>query len=78
MYKVSKDMSLPQITELFARRNEHPHNLRHNVKFSQPFLNSVCCGSESISYLGPKIWGMVPDSYKNIDRLYNFKKVIRK
>ena len=34
MYKVSKGMSLPQITELFARRNEHPYNLRHNVKYA--------------------------------------------
>ena len=35
MYKVGKGMSRPQITELFARRNEHPHNLRHNAEFFQ-------------------------------------------
>ena len=78
MYKVSKSMSPPQITELFAQRNEHPYNLRNNTKFLQPFLNSVCCGTESILYLGPKIWGMVSDTYKNIDSLHNFKKVINK
>ena len=78
MYKVSKGMSPPHITELFARRNEHPYNLRYNAAFLQPFVNSVCCGTESISYLAPKIWGMVPDTYKNIDSLYNFKKVIKK
>ena len=27
MYKVSKGMSPPQITELFARKNEHPYTL---------------------------------------------------
>ena len=78
MYKVGKGMSPPQIIELFARSNEHPYNLRHNAEFSQPFVNSVRCGTESISYLGPKIWGMVPDTYKNIDSLYNFKKVFKK
>ena len=78
MYKVSKGMSPPQITELFARRDEHPFNLRHNVEILQPLVNSVCCGTESISNLGPKIWGMVPDTYKNIDSLYNFKKAIKK
>ena len=78
MYKVSKSMSPPQITESFAQRNEHPYNLRNNTKFLQAFLNSVCCGTESILYLGPKIWGMVPDTYKNIDSLRNFKKVINK
>ena len=73
MYKVSKGMSPPQIIELFARRVKHPYNLRHNTKFLKPIVNS-----ESISYLGPKIWGMVPDTYKNIDSLYNFKKAIKK
>ena len=78
VYKVTKDMSPPQITELFARRNEHPYNLRHKAEFVQPFVNSVRCGTESISCLGPKIWGMVPDTYKNIDSLYIFKKVFKK
>ena len=27
----------------------------HNVKFLQTFANSVHCGTESISYLGPKV-----------------------
>ena len=61
MYKVSKGMSPPQITELFARRNEHLYNLRHNAKFLQPFVNCVCCRTEIISYLGPKICGMILD-----------------
>ena len=70
-------MSPPQIMELFQRRNEHPHNFRHNAYFLQLFVNSVRCGTESISYLDPMIWGMVPDTYKNIDSLYDFKKVIK-
>ena len=78
MYKVSKGMSPPQITALFARRDEHPYNLRHNVEFLQPLVNSVRCGTESISYLGLKIWGLVPDTYKNIESLYNIKKAIKK
>ena len=51
-YKVRKDMSPPQITKLFARRHEHPCNLRHNAEFLQPLANSVRRGIESISYLG--------------------------
>ena len=78
MYKVSKGMPPPQITELFAQRNEHPYILRRKTNFLQPFLNSVRCGTESVSYLGPKILGMVPDTYKNIDNVYKFKKVIKK
>ena len=66
MYKVSKGMSPPQITELFPRRHEL-YKLRHNAEFLQPLVNSVRCGTESISYLGPKSWGLVPDTYKNLD-----------
>ena len=71
-------MSPPQITELFAQRDEHPYNVRHNAEFLQPLVNSVLCGTESIAYLGPKIWGMVPDTYKIIDSLCDFKKAIKK
>ena len=78
MYKVSEGMLPPQITELFARRNELPYNLRHNAEFLQPFVSSVRCGTASIPYLGPKIWCMILDTCKNIDSLYNFKKVIKK
>ena len=46
MYKVTKGMSPPQITELFARKNEHPHNLIHKAKFLQSFINTLCCGTE--------------------------------
>ena len=61
MYKVSKNMSPPQITELFARKNNHFTTI---CKFCKLFT--------------PKIRGMVPLTYKNIDSLYNFKKVIKK
>ena len=72
MYKVSKGISPPQITELLG------YNLRHNAEFLQQLVNSVRCGTASISYLGPKIWDMVPDTYKNIDCLYDFKNAIKK
>ena len=38
---------------------EHPYNLRHNGELLQPLVNSIRCWIERISYLGPKIWGMV-------------------
>ena len=77
MYKVSKGMSPPQINELFARRNEHAYNLRHNANFLQPFVNSVRCGTASVSYSSPKIWGMVPDTYKNIGSLLTSKRLLK-
>ena len=85
MYKVSKGMSPPQVTELFEQRGEHPYNLRHDTDFLHPLASSVCCGTESISYLDSRVWGMVPDTNKIIQSysyslciLYNFKKAIKK
>ena len=80
MYTVSKGMPPPQIPELFARKNEHPYTIRDNTEFLQPFVNSAHCRTESMSYLGPKIWGMVLwfyDTYKNIDSLYNSKRLFK-
>ena len=32
-------------------------------------MKSVYHGSESVSFLGPKIWEMLPDDYKDVDNL---------
>ena len=60
-------MSPPQITELFTQGNKHSYKLRQSIIFLQPFGNYVHCGTKTISYLRPKIWGMIPDTYKNKD-----------
>ena len=40
-------------------------------------VKSVYHGTESISYLGPKIWDILPEKLKNIDNLEHFKKEIK-
>ena len=55
MYKASKDLSPPIITKLFEKKNEHQYNLRRNSQFTIPAVNSMCNGTESVSFLGPKI-----------------------
>ena len=55
MYKASKSLSPPIITELFEKKNDHQYNLRHNSQFTIPAVNSVYHGTESVSLLGPKI-----------------------
>ena len=56
MYKTSKGLSPPIKSELYENRNEHQHNLRHNSEFAIPAVNSVYRGTESVSFLGLKIW----------------------
>ena len=69
MYKVSKILSLSIITELSKKRNEHQYNLRHNSQFTIPAVNSVYHRTESVSFLGLKIWDILPDGLKKINSL---------
>ena len=55
MYKVSKGLSPPIIMELFKPRDKQHYNLRNNAEFTISVIRTVCHGSESISFLGPKI-----------------------
>ena len=40
-------------------------------------VKSVYHGTESISYLGPKIWEILPKKLKNIENLAHFKNEIK-
>ena len=78
LYKIKMGMSRGHMNEIFKLREQNPYNLRQNSDFLRPAVNTVFHGTESLAYLGPKIWDMVPDSFKEIDSIYKFKKVIRK
>ena len=57
---------------------ENHYNLRNYNGFVLAFAKTVYHASESISYLGPKIWNIVPIELKNVQSLNSFKKSIRK
>ena len=61
LFKIKNDLSPEIMTELFEQRNENHYNLRNNVHFITPQIRTVYYGSESISFLGPKIWNILPD-----------------
>ena len=78
MYKVANDMSPEIMNEVFKLRNTPHYNLRHTSLFSTEPIHSVFNGTESASYLGPKIWEQIPAEIKNKDSLDGFKKEIKK
>ena len=65
------------INNIFKIKAEKPCNLRHVSEFSRPMAKSVCHGTQSISYLGTKIWDTLPEKLKNFENLEHFKKEIR-
>ena len=77
MYKVFKENSPHVFSNLFIAK-ENSYNLRNESYFVIPKVNSVFNGTESISYLGPKIWNIVPDDIKALDNVSLFKRAIKK
>ena len=77
MFRFYNGISPPLMNNIFKLKTEHFSNLRHVYEFSRPMVKSVYHGTESISYLGPKIWDILPEKLKNIDNLEHFKKEIK-
>ena len=59
-------------------KDQPQHNLRYNPLFSRPLVKSVNKGTESLSFLGPKIWDILPDTCKDISDLNSFKLALKK
>ena len=78
MYKISTDKCVPIVKDIFIHREQDRYNLRLKNKFVLPLVNPVTCGTESISFLGPKIWEMVPEYIKNKNTVKAFKTDIKK
>ena len=72
-------MSPVIMNELFQLREEsHCYNLRYISKLFIPPIHSVYRGSESASYLGPKIWELIPPVIWQIESFDGFKKEMKK
>ena len=48
-------MSPKIICDIFIQRINNYYNLRHINHFEKPFVRTAYNGTESVSYLGPKI-----------------------
>ena len=76
MFKVYRSRSSPIFSDLFRQR-DICYDLRSKSNFAVPNIKSVFHGSESISYLGPKIWDIVSLELKELTSLNAFKKRIK-
>ena len=77
MFKVSNNLSPDIVKEIFVERTI-PYNLRNDSNFVPRHVNSVYHGTESLSYLGPKIWEQVLSELKRSENLNSFKTQIKK
>ena len=44
----------------------------------EPMFYSVFDDTKNLAYLGPEIWGIIPEALKKIDSFIQFKKLKRK
>ena len=77
MFKTYKGMAPQIMNEVFSRNYALNYNLRRHPEFASRAINTVHYGSESLSFLGPKIWEMLPVDLKNSDSLDSFKSGIK-
>ena len=92
MYKVSNKLSPPFMSDLFIEKNV-PYNTRSNVhidtkddkthctkksNFRTPKPKTTHYGLETIRWMGPSIWNLVPEDIKKAKTLDLFKKEVKK
>ena len=77
MFKVSNGLSPVLMNDIFKLRGEQTYNLRKLSQFYRPKVNSVYKGIKSVTFLGPKMWDLVPNELKDIGNLAAFKKAIK-
>ena len=77
MHEIKNDLSNLIVTEFFEQRNEQHYDLRNNGQFTISSVRTLCHGSKSILFLGPKICNILLDRLKNANAIEAFKMQIK-
>ena len=73
-----RGMASELIKELILPSRQHRYELQNNPDFAVPIVKSVQKGLQSLGYLGPKIWELLPIEIKETETLLQFKVKIKK
>ena len=76
MYKAKNGLSPLIIRNIFPI-NDWSYSLRNTNYFKLPRPNTVHNGLESVKYLGPKIWSILPQELQQAKPLSFFKEGIK-
>ena len=77
MFKIHKGMSPDVLREIFVPKISL-YNLRRKNAYERCQVHSVYHGTETLSFLGPNIWGLVPLELKQLESFEVFKLKIKK
>ena len=73
MYKTKYELCPEIMLDLF-KEVTHPYNLRNGLICGSYKIKIVRYGIETITYLGPKIWSIIPDEIRESASLETFVK----
>ena len=76
MYKVKNELCPKIMLDLF-KEVTHPYNLRNGLICGSYKIKTVRYGTETITYLGPKIWSIIPDEIRESASLETFRQKIK-
>ena len=76
MFDFSRGLSSEIVNQLFQFREPIPYELRRRSLFQIPFVYLVFSGTESLTFLGSKIWALVPNEIKQSESLKKSRNAI--
>ena len=68
LYKVHHGLAPELVNDIFKKRNM-TYYFRRNSTFETRNIKSVYCGSETITFLGLKIWELLPSNIQDSENL---------
>ena len=75
MYKVYNRISPQILSEVFSLKESSIYCSKFPFKTRN--MRSVTYGTETLGYLGPKIWPLLPEELKTVGSLKEFKRKIK-
>ena len=77
IYKAKNGLSPIMMHDIFPDRNYNGPDIRSQKEFELPKINTVNNGQETLRFMGPKIWDIIPNSIKKASSLSIFKNKIK-
>ena len=77
LFKIKNNLSVTLMNDIF-QPTAVSYNLRSQIDFTRPNVNSEHFGISSLRYMAAKVWDMVPNDMKNVNDIETFKNNIRK
>ena len=78
LYKVLNGLFPDLMKDVFPLNDDSGYSTRNKRTFKSRHVKTVRYGTDSLAYLAPKTWELVPNEMKNLESLIAFKTAIKK